>query len=334
VTGLLSPQPRFLVDTYSPALSRAVHETAAQCRPDVVVASQIDMLPYALELRGLPVVLEELELGTVRDATQRAASPPRRWRAWLTWLKLGAWLRRTLPRVTACTVVSAAERDLLRAVAPAYRSVYVIPNAVDLASYAPYASAARPGSLVFSGALTYRANYDAVEHLLRDILPLVHRQAPDVTVQITGSHAGVDRAALPSLPGVRFTGYVPDVRPTIAQSWASLVPLRLGGGTRLKIIEAMALGTPVVSTPKGAEGLDVTHGEDILIAAGADDFAAATLALLGSPALRERLAAAGRQLVAREYDWQVVGARLRDVLDRARAGRAERASAVAQGVAQ
>ena len=94
---------------------------------------------------------------------------------------------------------------------------------------------------------------------------------PGLTVRITGSTTGVDLSSLPRHPAAHFTGYVPDIRPVVARSWASVVPLRAGGGTRLKILESMALGTPVVSTSKGAEGLDVTDGENILIA---DDAAA------------------------------------------------------------
>jgi glycosyltransferase involved in cell wall biosynthesis len=158
---------------------------------------------------------------------------------------------------------------------------------------------------------------------LAEAFPRIARAVPDVALTVTGAHTGVDLASLPRPAGVRFTGHVPDVRPLVAQSWASVVPLRLGGGTRLKILESMALGTPVVSTTKGAEGLEVADGENILLADGPPAFADRVVELIRSPELRERIAAGGRRLVERAYDWHVVGRRLsnlvRDVAGGARA---------------
>jgi glycosyltransferase involved in cell wall biosynthesis len=204
---------------------------------------------------------------------------------------------------------------MLRRVAPTYNTVEVIPNAVDLPRYNGEFGAPRPNSLVFCGALTYRANYDAVQFYLTDIDPLIAASVPERELQVTGSTAGVSLAALPPRAGVSFTGYVDDIRPVVAQSWASIVPLRQGGGTRLKILESLALGTPVVSTSKGAEGLDVNDGENILLADEPREFAAKLTHLLQSPGLRHKLAAAGRDLVASRYDWRVTGARLCALVD-------------------
>jgi glycosyltransferase involved in cell wall biosynthesis len=114
---------------------------------------------------------------------------------------------------------------------------------------------------------------------------------------------------------VELTGHLDDVRATVAGSWACVVPLRKGGGTRVKILEAMALGTPVVSTTKGAEGLDVRDGVHLLLADTAADFAAQTVRLLGSRPLRDALAVAARRLVEERYEWRTIGARLCEVID-------------------
>jgi glycosyltransferase involved in cell wall biosynthesis len=132
----------------------------------------------------------------------------------------------------------------------------------------------------------------------------------------------VDR--LPLSEGVILTGYLNDIRPCVAQSWACVVPLRVGGGTRLKILEAMALGTPVVSTSKGAEGLEATHGDDILIADMPAEFADAVLRLLDDKALRARLAANGRRLVESRYGWEVIGEKLDQLLRKVVEGHRER----------
>ncbi|HEY3111115.1 MAG TPA: glycosyltransferase family 4 protein [Chloroflexota bacterium] len=309
VAALLSPRPRSLVDARSPALLAAAAAAARGC--DLIVASQLDMVPYALALPGPPALFEELELSQYLDPARRAAGLPARVRPMLTALKLGAYLRRALPRFAACTVVSERERQNLRQLVPGYSRVSVIPNALDLSRYQGSFGQPEPNSLVFPGALTYDANRDAAEYFLGSVLPLVATAEPAVALRITGSTAGVDLSTLPRHPAARYTGYVPDIRPVVAQSWASVVPLRLGGGTRLKILESMALGTPVVATSKGAEGLEATDGQNILIADDPAAFADKLVALLRSPELRERLAAGGRRLVEARYDWRAVGRDLR-----------------------
>jgi glycosyltransferase involved in cell wall biosynthesis len=148
---------------------------------------------------------------------------------------------------------------------------------------------------------------------LREVYPHVQAQVTDVRLSITGDHA--DRP-LPPASNVALTGFVDDVRPLIARSWGSVVPLHTGGGTRLKILEAMALGTPVVATPKGAEGLDVQDGEHILIADTPETFAQQVIHLLKKPELRQQLADNAHQLIREKYDWEVVLPRFLDLIER------------------
>ncbi|HVC34330.1 MAG TPA: glycosyltransferase family 4 protein [Chloroflexota bacterium] len=314
--GFLSPRPRWLVDTQSDSMRAAVAREFGAQHADLVVASQLAMVPYAVALRGAPALMEELEISAFHDAVGPREPVARRLRSLLTWFKLGAYLRNVLPRFRACTVASDLEKRRLQLVAPRYGDVAVIPNAVDLTGYAGDFGAARPNTLVFSGALTYAANYDAASHFLSRIHPLIQDAVPEVVLRVTGAHTGVDLSSLPSRRGVLYTGYVADIRPVIGRSWVSVVPLRRGGGTRLKIVESLALGTPVVSTSKGAEGLDVTDGVDILLADDPRAFADRVVELLRSPELRCRLAANGRRLVESKYDWQIVGQDLRTLVDR------------------
>jgi glycosyltransferase involved in cell wall biosynthesis len=186
----------------------------------------------------------------------------------------------------------------------------VVPNGVDLDRYRGDFGAPEPSTLVFPGALTYSANFDAVEFFLHKIFPLVKAVRPETILRVTGKTDGVPVDRLPLDEGVILTGYLDDVRPTVARSRVCVTPLLSGGGTRLKILEAMALGTPVVSTRKGAEGLDVTSGEDILIADGPNEFADAILRLLGDETLRARLVANGRKLVQERYGWNRIGRKL------------------------
>jgi glycosyltransferase involved in cell wall biosynthesis len=203
-------------------------------------------------------------------------------------------------------VVSEIERDRLQRVSPGYRSIIVVPNGVDLDAYPVGAVPPEPDTLIYSGSLTYSANFDAVDYFLREIYPRLLAKRPGAKFLVTGKLDGVPVERLPRYPGVTFTGYLDDVRPTLARTWASVVPLRLGGGTRLKILEAMALGTPVVATSKGAEGLAVMPGRDLLIADQPAEFAAQTLRLLGDANLRQQLSRSARQLVETQYHWSAI----------------------------
>src|SRR5262249_51624534 len=145
----------------------------------------------------------------------------------------------------------------------------------------------RPGRMIYSGSVTYFANLDAVRYFAQDIFPLIRRARPASFV-ITGSTGDIDVSDLLLDGTVTFTGRVPDAAHLVAHSSVVVVPLRIGGGTRLKILEAMAVGTPVVTTRKGAEGLDVEHGENILIADSPDAFAKAVLRVLDDFVLRAR----------------------------------------------
>lgn len=311
--GFLSSMPRFLVDTYSPAMAAAITATAQRCQPDLVIASQLDLLPYA-HLAGCPVVLEELEVAIHYDACRAHRSVGRRLRARLTWHKLGHYLRRELARVAACTVVSRREETLVRLIAPARTRIEILPNAVELPRYQGDFGAPVPNTMVHTGALSYRPNRDAVDFFLANILPAVQNRVRGVQLRVTGA-LPADLAERGAAPGVEFTGYVDDIRPIIAQGWLAVVPLRIGGGTRLKILEAMALGTPVVSTTKGAEGLNLVADDEILIADEPDNFARAVIDLLGSPARRAHLAVAGQRRIAESYSWQRVGQPFLELID-------------------
>jgi glycosyltransferase involved in cell wall biosynthesis len=164
-----------------------------------------------------------------------------------------------------------------------------------------------PSSLVFNGALTYQANYTAAKYFLQEIFPLIRERRPDATLLITGSTQNVNLGDLAWSNNVKLTGYVADIRPLVASSSVCVVPLLDGGGTRIKILEAMALGTPVVSTTKGAEGIEARHGEHLLLADDAASFAECTVRLMRDPDLRQRLASQARRLVEERYDWKKIG---------------------------
>ncbi len=301
--AFLSPQPRSVVSTHNPAFAEAVRASVAQRPPQVVIAGEIDMVPYARRVQGVPRLLEELELG-LRYAPPQDASMELR-RSLSLW-KQSRYVRSFLPDFAACTVVSAPEEALARSIAPDYGGrIVVIPNGTYLTPQ-PEAGAPEPDRLLFNGAVTYSANLDAVRYFADAILPLIKAQRPNVRLRVTGRTEGVALGDLPNR--VEFTGWLESVTPLLQASWAVVVPLREGGGTRLKILEALAAGTPVISTSKGADGLDLQPERDLLIGDDPAAFARETLRLLGDPQLRATLAANGRTAVAR-YDWTQIGPR-------------------------
>jgi glycosyltransferase involved in cell wall biosynthesis len=308
--GFLSRRPRSVVDTHSAEMQRLVEQAGRRRLFDVLVASEIGVAPYAVAVPGMPKILEGVELTTLYERLSQERHPLRKLRNWLTWWKFSRYIADLLRAFDGCTVVSERERKRVLQVSPGYHPIRVVPNGVDIDHYAVDFGSPEADTLVYSGSLTYSANFDAVDFFLREVFSLIRARRPNVRLSVTGKLEGVPVDRLPSNDGLILTGYLDDVRPTVAQSWACVVPLRVGGGTRLKILEALALGTPVVSTSKGAEGLEVTPGKDILIADAPTEFADATLRLLEDPALRAELAVNGQRLVRRRYGWDQIGGQL------------------------
>jgi glycosyltransferase involved in cell wall biosynthesis len=315
IRGFLSMRPRSFVDTENPAMRRAIDDELAHGVFDVVVASQLDMIPYALEIPATPALLEEIELGRY---CERSLATPAGAREWMTRVKLRHYLRQSLSRFSACTVVSEVERQHLRRLVGGHPPTVVIPNAIDRAAYVGDFGSPEPKTLVWCGSMNYAPNYEAVKYYLDHIHPRVAEAVPGVRLRITGRLDQVDVRPFQAMPGVEIVGHVPDVRPMIARSWASIVPIRSGGGTRLKILESMALGSPVVSTTKGAEGLEVVDGENILLADSPEGFARRAIEILHSPALRGRIRSGALNLVSSRYDWQILAPSVADLVEQVR----------------
>lgn len=311
LASLAVSEPASVRVTWSREMAQAVAAAGARLRPDVVVAFQIDMAPYARLLEGAPRILEELEVSFLLEHYRQHRDPRRRLRYLLTALQHRRYVSSLLRAFAAVTVVSRHEAELVGRLARGRSpEVAIIPNGADVEGCRAYRYDPEPDTMIYPGALSYDANLDAARHFLGAIMPLILRERPAARLRITGRSTPEQRAALPPSPGVEHTGYVDDVRALIARSAVEVVPLRQGGGTRLKILEALALGTPVVSTAKGAEGLDLVGGRDLVIADSPEEFAAATVELLARPELRARLSAVGRLAVAAQYDWRAIGGRL------------------------
>lgn len=221
---------------------------------------------------------------------------------------------RSYRQVTAVSALDAGELRRLVPTAP----IEVIPNGVDVGYFG--AARAQPGTedgvdrLVFTGALWYRPNVDAMQYFVSTILPRIQKSRPNARFDVVGARPSAEVLALAKRPGVAVYPSVDDVRPYLAASSVAVVPLRLGSGTRLKVLEALAAGRPVVSTHLGAEGLDLDPGADVLLADQPEQFADVVLALLDRPEDARALAQHGQATVCQLYDWSKIGARFGKVL--------------------
>lgn len=319
--GLLSTLPRSVFDMYDRKMQHLVIQAAHKVNYQILIASELDMAVYAQPVQGVAKVLEDAELTSLYEQSLNPAATPQRVRTSLMWRKWVHYIKRIRRQFDGLTVVSPGEFELLEKIEPQDNSKYhfppiqIIPNGVSLEDYQCDFGIPLPDTLIYSGALTYNANFDAVVFFIEKILPEIRQNRPGVQLTITGSLDGVPLEKFQGQHGVIFSGYLNDIRPAIAQSWAGVVPLRIGGGTRLKILESLAIGTPVVSTRKGAEGLNLKDGHEILLANSASDFTAQTLRLLNDPALRDSLSRNGRLAIANHYDWEKIGASFCDYLD-------------------
>lgn len=312
--GYLSRAPRYLIDTHSSEMDALIQAATQDEQYDLVIASQLSMAAYYRSFRSIPAIFEEVELGIYQPDETGGSGTWRGLRQRFTWSKQRRFTARLVENFRLCTVASDIERHLLATVAPDFSSVYVIPNSIAVEEPHRSISDRIPGSLVFTGSLRFTPNYEAMAWFLHEIYPLIKAEMPEAHLKISGDPGS---RTLPAAPNVQLTGKLPDVRSLLTSSAVSLAPIRSGGGTRLKILESMALGTPVVATSKGVEGLDVRDGEHLLIADSPTAFARAVLQILREPSQVGEMVANAFELVRTRYNWQHVLPRFMSLVERA-----------------
>jgi glycosyltransferase involved in cell wall biosynthesis len=300
--GFLSLKPRSIIDTYSPEMAKKITQLLIGQKFDLVIASQIQMAAYYPYYQNTPAIFEELEIGYLHDQAFSIDGKIRLRHA-VTWFKFRMYLARLLKAFRAVTVVSEQEKNLLSRYFPQANDVFVLPNCINLDDYKDVRAVPKPNTLIFTGSFRFPANYEAMQWFIGEVFPLVLAKIPSAELIITGDHANLP---LPSLQNVTLAGYVDDIKTLIASSTVALAPLWSGGGTRLKILEAMAIGTPVVATSKGAEGLEAVADRHLLVADDPAEFAERVVQVLSDPNLRSQLTENARHLVRGKYDWQGV----------------------------
>jgi sugar transferase (PEP-CTERM/EpsH1 system associated) len=322
---VIDPVPYAVGKYRSPEYREAVATLLNESSFDAAVC---DFLPPVVNLPDrlpCPAILftHNVEAEIWRRHTETAGNPVSRALLRQQWRRMLRFEREALTRFDLVLAVSDADRETFVRLYPdaLQRPAHVVQTGVDTAFFAPGEPADRRAHLVFTGSMDWLPNEDAMVYFVRDILPRIRQIEPDATLSIIGRAPTPAVQRLAEERGVEVTGRVDDVRPHIAAGSVYVVPLRIGGGTRLKIFEAMAMGKTVVSTTVGAEGLPVTHGQDVLIADEPARFAQSVVHMIRDVDARRRIERAARRLVVERYDWSAAAADFEEALARVRGDR-------------
>jgi len=325
--ALFTRRPHPLPKNFSQAMLAEIRRHIASGSVDVLHLNHLDAAQYLEYLQLEPgrtrttIDTHNLLSGLYGHLVAAAGNPLSKAFTWLQWTRMVRYEPALLRRAEHVLVCSEKEREALAVLG--VERVRVVPNGVDTSYFAPLATPPenRLGALelVFTGGMDYLPNEDGARWFLERIFPLVVRGRPDARITFVGKNPSSALRAFAREGQIVFTGRVEDVRPFVQRAQVFVVPLRIGGGTRLKLLEALATGVPLVSTRVGAEGLDFSADEHLLLADEPQDFANAVLALANDKPRAARLAASGRARVLERYDWTVTTQPLIDEV-RARSG--------------
>lgn len=311
--SVLSRKPYTWYEYMAPGFAAHLEQAIVSRPPALVHMDSLDLARWLPCLTGTPVAVthhsieSELLRLRARHHSSRYVARYLYHQADLVERVEAEWA----PRVAMNVMMSEVDAERLKALAPGARTM-VAPNGVDTAAMVPDQDATvDPHRIVFLGPTYMFPNRDGLEYFFGEIWDQIRAKVPDATISLIGKNGPADHQRYAAIPGVTPMGYVPDIRPGFARAACSIVPLRVGGGTRLKILDAWALGKAVVSTSVGCEGLDARNGQNILIADEPVTFADAVIAVLQDASLRRQLEQDARRTVVQRYSWERIGSDLR-----------------------
>lgn len=312
VQGLFSSPPGSAAKYWHPCAGDLIKQAVAAHNPDIVEFHHLNTAVYRRFAGTVPTVLREHNIEYKvweRFARETYGLGNRMYSAW-SGPRVKHYEAEICKQFDRCVVVSPADAAHLREVSPAAR-IEVIPSGVDTEYFLPAPDVPeQPLSITLTGSFAWQPKQRSLKSLLTQVFPKIRTSLPEARLFVVGK--GVPKELLETaeaIPGVVVVGPVPDVRPYIARSALMINYLESGGGIALKILEAMAMHKPVLCNSMGCEGIPATHGKEIFVADGADEFAAAAICLLGNEGMRARLAENGYRRVREQYSWNHVASR-------------------------
>jgi len=298
----------FVAQKYdAPLMRKKIREIVQTGQIDLV---HVDMLPltiYINEFSQMPKILVNHNVESVRLYRWFKTEPNLFKKVYLgiQWLKLRSFERWAMNKFDGCVVVSDVDKELLIKMEVNSR-LFVVPNGTDTKFFRPNNNKVFENEVLWIGHMDVHTNKDAVLYFWREIYPLLRKQYPQVRMTFLGTAPPKEIVDIAKRDGqVRVTGFVDDIRPYIDEAVVMVVPIRIGSGTRLKILDAMAMGKAIVSTSVGCEGINVTHGKNIMVADNPEDFANRTIELLKNANVRVNLEKSALTL-AKTYDWDLI----------------------------
>ncbi len=327
ILNILSLNPEPIIDKQYPLFHKQVTDTIRKIiqneEIDVVYTHRLNMAQYTNDIVGVSKVLDLVDsefLFSWRELTKNNISFSKYYvRELFDLIRTAKWEAR-IPRFHDATlVVSPKDLQVIRCLCPSAKSrIQVIPNGVDIAYYSPakYQEEISPETVIFHGHMSYPPNVDAMLFFCNKIMPMVIEAFPDLRLLIVGKNPSPEIRRLQSIKNVEVTGFVEDIRPFLSTSNVCIYPLRRGGGIRNKILEAMAMGKPVITTSIGAEALCAVHGKHLMVEDHPDGFAHCIIELLRNERLRNQLGFCARQLVVKQYSWERTADQFEDLYTR------------------
>lgn len=326
LAALPTREPLQAVYAYHPAMERRLAEWARSREVDVVHIEHLRAARLVRAVQGIPTVYDSVDsISLLFEQTLRLTPGLRsRLLAALDLARTRRYEARLLTRYNRVVVTSSRDKEALEALARRYlppsarpAPITVVTNGVDLEYFRPQEGPRDGKTVVFTGKMSYHANVAGALYFAREVLPCIWVRDPEVRFWVVGKDPPKAVQRLAQDERITVTGAVPDLRPYLARAAVAVCPIPYAVGIQNKVLEAMTMGVPVVSSRAAAEGLDARLGEDLLVAETADEFAAHVLRVLADPALATRLSLAGRQYVETHHRWASIAERLVEVYQRA-----------------
>ncbi len=305
--NLFSKNPYIVSSHYSFEFQKSLNEAIRELRPDIIIAEWTPYTVFVSDIDSIKkiMVAHNIESTIWQRYYENEKNFLKKQYIKEQWRKLLAFEKTSFEKADGVTAVSKIEAEEISSIS-GNKQVAVIENGVDLAYFVPQGKTGEKLNLVFTGSMDWRPNQDATTFFVESIFPLLRKHFPHITATFVGRNPTEEITVFGEIDGITITGTVDDVRPYIAEGSIYIVPLRIGGGSRLKILEALAMKKPIVSTTVGAEGLQTEDRKHLLLAETPQDFLDAIIELTKNQTLADSLGENGRKLVEEKYGWDAI----------------------------